>query len=357
MTENPDTAATENNDPEVRAYVRNATGVLELNRPRALNSLNHAMITEITRALEEWREDSAVKQVLIFSNSERGFCAGGDVRSARDSINAGEHDDVDQFFRDEYDMNHLISEYPKPYVALIDGAVMGGGLGISLHGSHRVITERAVAAMPEMAIGYFTDVGMAYTMQRMVGKKGQASEANALFIGLTGWRLSPADMLWCGLATHIISSKDLQDFMDTMIDRGIDAAISAHQVSDPKDSEMASLAMEIDECFNKRTWEDVDQALEDTPNTDFSDQVRELMAGANPSSVVATVELFTACMPLQSLRAALDKEVVLGETLRREPNFVEGVRAVLVDKDREPAFEPADYSGVDAAKYRELVDN
>lgn len=355
MTDDSTTAASENADPQVRAYVRSSTGILELNRPKALNSLTPEMVETITSSLKSWRDDDDVSQVLVFSSSERGFCAGGDVRYARDGILDGREDEVDQFFREEYAMNDLIAKFPKPYVALIDGVVMGGGLGISLHGSHRVVTDRAMAAMPEMAIGYFTDVGVPYASQRMVGRKGQSSEAVALFIGLTGWRLSPADMLWCGMATHILGSKSLQNFMDAMVERGVDAAVSENNVTDPKDSELASFAMEIEECFGQRTWAEIDAAIEQTPNEDFRDKVRELMAGANPASVVATTELYTACLPLQDLRDGLDKEVVLGETLRREPNFVEGVRAVLIDKDRNASFEPADYDGVDAEKYRELV--
>lgn len=357
MAKDATSTASENTEPQVRAYVRNSTGILELNRPKALNSLTPEMIETITSSLESWQDDSQISQVLVYSTSDRGFCAGGDVRFARDGILDGREDEVDQFFRDEYAMNDLIANFPKPYVALIDGVVMGGGLGISLHGSHRVITDRAMAAMPEMVIGYFTDVGVAYASQRMVGRKGQPSESIALFIGLTGWRLTPADMLWCGMATHVIGPKSLQSFMDTMVEHGIDTALTEHQAADPKDSELAPHAIEIEECFGQRSWADIDAALEETPDTDFRDKVRELMAGANPASVVATTELYTACLPLQNLREALDKEVALGETLRREPNFVEGVRAVLVDKDRDASFEPADYDGVDVNKYRELVEN
>lgn len=344
-----------NSAPQVLTYVRNTTGILELNRPKALNSLTPEMVVEITEALRTWGEDEEISQVLIYSNSERGFCAGGDVRFAREGIINDEEDMVDQFFRDEYSMNHLIATFPKPYVALIDGVVMGGGLGISLHGTHRVITENAFAAMPEMAIGYFTDIGFAYASQRMVGTKGQASEGNAAFIGLTGWRLTPADMLWCGIATHIISTKQLQNFMDAMIERGIDAAISENEVEHPKDSEMAAFAMEIEECFGQRSWADISTALANQPNTDFTDKVRELMAGANPSSVVASAELFTASLAPQSIREALDKEVKLGQAIRREPNFVEGVRAVLIDKDHKASFNPNNYDGVDAEHYRKLV--
>lgn len=138
----------------VRAYVENSTGVLELNRPQALNSLTHEMVNIIDQALDQWWDDDAVHRVLVYSNSPKAFCAGGDVRAAREAIQAGRGGEADQFFVDEYDMNNNISEFPKPYISLIDGFVMGGGLGLSAHGSHRVISEKASAAMPEMAIGF-----------------------------------------------------------------------------------------------------------------------------------------------------------------------------------------------------------
>lgn len=358
MTENTAAeavGAVEAADPEVRVYVRETTGVVELNRPRALNSLNPEMIAELSQALEEWRTDEEITQILVFSNSERGFCAGGDVRFARDRILAGEESAVDTFFRDEYAMNQLIAEYPKPYVALIDGVVMGGGLGISLHGSHRVITEKAFAAMPEMAIGYFTDVGVAYAAQRMVGELGRPSPALAAFIGLSGYRLSPADMIWSGLATHVIASKSLQDFMDAMIARGIEAALKENEVAVAGQSDLAAFIGEIEEVFGQPGWAGIQQALDEQANDEFGELIRELLAGANPTSLVATAELFTACRSADSLGQALAREVVLGEALRREPNFLEGVRAVLVDKDRNASFTPATTAEVPVEKYRDLV--
>lgn len=350
MMENSPTATPET-DPEIRSYVRGGTGVLELNRPRALNSLNPAMIAGLSRALTAWETDDAVTQVLIYSTSERGFCAGGDVRFARAEILAGNEPAVDEFFRSEYELNHLIANYPKPYVSLIDGVVMGGGWGVSLHGSHRVITERAFAAMPEMAIGYFTDVGVAYASQRM----GPASPALAAFIGLSGARLNPADMLWSGVATHFISSRNLQNFMDAMIERGIGAALAENTVAPPQDPEWETHREAIEACFAGDSWAEIDAALEAHPDTVFREKVRELMSMASPTSVVATAEFFRACRTAPDLRTALDLEVVLGEALRREPDFVEGVRAVLVDKDRQPDFSPAETDAVDVERYRALL--
>ncbi|QGU06795.1 putative enoyl-CoA hydratase echA8 [Corynebacterium occultum] len=354
MTENVAKPATEV-DPEVRSYIRGNTGVLELNRPRAINSLNPEMIAEISRALKFWETDEAVTQVLLYSNSERGFCAGGDVRFARSEILAGNEGVVDEFFRAEYELNHFIANYPKPYVSLIDGVVMGGGWGISLHGSHRIITERAFAAMPEMAIGYFTDVGVAYASQRMVGEKGKASPALAAFIGLSGARLNPADLIWSGVATHVIFSKNLQNFMDAMIDRGIAAALTENATTPPRDSEWSSHEDAIEECFAQDSWAEIETALQAHPDTEFRSKVRELMAVSSPTSVVATAEFFRACRSAATLREALGLEIILGEMLRREPDFVEGVRAVLVDKDRSPSFSPASTAEVDVEKYRSLL--
>ena len=188
-------------DAPVLVSVRNTTGVLELNRPKALNSLNPEMVGIISDALEQWRDDDGITQVLITSTSEKAFCSDGDVRFAREGILDGREDEVDQFFADEYAMNNVIGTYPKPYIALIDGIVMGGGLGVSAHGSHRIITEKAWASMPEMAIGYVTDVGISYAAQRWSG----SSSAIGTFIGLTGYRLRAADLLHTGLATHRVA--------------------------------------------------------------------------------------------------------------------------------------------------------
>lgn len=157
----------------VLVSIRNHTGVIELNRPRALNSLNPEMLDIIRQALSQWRHNDEVEQVLVYSNSPKAFCAGGDVRAARDGVLAEKWAEVDEFFEGEYALNGDIAEYPKPYIAVIDGVAMGGGLGISAHGSHRVVTEKAFASMPEMAIGYVTDVGIAYMSQRMVGTRGK----------------------------------------------------------------------------------------------------------------------------------------------------------------------------------------
>ena len=329
----------------VLVSVRHHTGVLELNRPRALNSLNPEMIGIITRALEQWREDDSVTQILITSTSPKAFCAGGDVRHVRDGILAGKEEEMDRFFTDEYAMNHMIATYPKPYVAVLDGIVMGGGLGVSAHGSHRVITERAWASMPEMAIGYITDVGISYASQRWPG----SSPALGAFIGLTGYRLTEADMMEVGLATHYID--DAEAFIEDLVGLDADSALSEHTIEMPEESRLAGWRDDIEATFSRGSWAEIDAALDAHDNQEFVQDVRALMAKGSPSATVAAAELYVANRGAPDLRAGLDNEERLGELLRRQPDFLEGVRAVLVDKTQDPDFTPAH----DPAGYRAVL--
>ena len=175
--------------------IEGRAGHITLNRPKALNALNLEMINAITAALESWRHDPAVHLIIIDSSSERAFCAGGDVRGVRDWVLAGRSQDVETFFVLEYALNYLTARYPKPYVALIDGICMGGGIGLSIHGTVRVATEHAVFAMPETQLGLFPDVGGSYFLPRLRGAFG-------MYLGLTGARVGSADACWLGLATH-----------------------------------------------------------------------------------------------------------------------------------------------------------
>lgn len=329
----------------VLVSVRHHTGVLELNRPKALNSLNPEMVEIITRSLEQWRDDDSIAQVLITSTSDRAFCAGGDVRHVRDAILAGREEAVDRFFSDEYAMNHMIAGYPKPYIAVMDGIIMGGGLGVSAHGSHRVITERAWASMPEMAIGYITDVGISYASQRWPG----SSPAVGAFIGLTGYRLNEADMMYTGLATDII--EDAEAFIEDLIGLGVDGALGEHRTEVQEESRLVGWRDDIEATFCHTSWAEIDAALESHDNQEFVQEVRTFMANGSPSATVATAELYAANRSAADLRAGLDNEERLGELIRRQPDFLEGVRAVLVDKTQDAQFTPAH----DPAEYREVL--
>lgn len=319
--------------------VRNTTGVIELSRPKALNSLNQEMIEEIRAALEKWRDDDAVTQILVYA-PERSFCAGGDVRRARELILEGRPEEADEFFAAEYELNRVISEYPKPYGAIIDGVLMGGGQGISVLGDFRIITDNAFASMPEMAIGYITDVGMSWKLQQL-----DTGAATGRFLALTGYRLTPDDMLYTGLATHLVGDPDPEAIIGGGFAAALDGALTEHGPSQMQDWQEA-----IDAVFSHDSWADISAALDSCEDTEFVKKVREMTAQASPSALVATAELLTANAHTD-LAGALENERKLSYVVLREPDFVEGVRAVLVDKTRDAQFSEAQ----DPQVYREVL--
>ncbi|MGV0435113.1 3-hydroxyisobutyryl-CoA hydrolase [Corynebacterium ureicelerivorans] len=321
----------------VTTEVRGTTGVIALDRPKALNSLNPGMARAIDAALDAWRDDNAVEQVVIHSTGKH-FCSGGDVRAAREGMLDGREVEVDAFFADEYAMNLKIANYPKPYIALCSGVIMGGGMGISAHGSHMVVTEDAFASMPEMNIGYITDVGMSWLLQNLPKVPSQSLGA---FLGLTGYRMSPDDMLATGLATHKVATLD--GVLDGIVAQGPGYVDTI--ALDAGEAELLSLTDDIDSAFHG-SWAEIESRL----SGELAELVAKLTAQASPSSLVAAAELFAA-NAAQDLAGALDNERRLGAVMLREPDFAEGVRAVLVDKDHAPRFAPQP----DPAKYRGVL--
>lgn len=322
-----------NRTAAVIASISHTTGVIHLNRPQAINALTPEMVELISAALARWEQDPAVTQVLVLSESEKGFCSGGDVRWAREQVLAGQPERADAFFAAEYAMNHRIAAFPKPYVSLIDGVVMGGGLGLSAHGSHRVITPAAVAAMPEMAIGYITDVGMSQLFQRL-----NQGPAVGRFLALTGYRLTAADLIATGLATHHVDIA--AGVAEAIIAEGVAAALARWATRPAEAPPLLELVEDINATFGHDTWAEIDQALSGHPNQQFTALARELTAAASPTALARSAELLAANRDVD-LAQALDHERHLGEQMRRHPDFVEGVRAVLVDKTRDARFATA----------------
>ena len=328
----------ENATQPVKIDVIQSTGVVTLHRPKALNSLNPDILYPIIDALRAWREDDAIEQVLVQSSGKH-FCAGGDVRYAREQIMAGNHDGVDEFFRREYEMNYLISEFPKPYISLISGVVMGGGLGLSAHGSHFVVTPDAFASMPEMNIGYFTDVGMSWTLQNL---PKHPSQGLGTFIALTGYRLTANDLMATGLATHLVESLD--GVAERVINEGagaLDAMGMEHG-----EAEIESIYSLVDGTFTG-PWSHIREQL----TGELGELANPLLKQASPASLVASAELMDANAK-HDLKGSLDNEERLGLKIRREPDFLEGVRAVLVDKSNDADFAPAP----GPERYREVLD-
>jgi enoyl-CoA hydratase len=313
-------------------------GRILLNRPRALNALDLPMIRVCADILETWRNDPHVDAVVIEGTGDRAFCAGGDIRALRDAQLAGDRTSVDRFFAEEYALNLMIATYPKPYIALIDGICMGGGIGLSVHAPYRVATEHAGFAMPETAIGFFPDIGATYLLPRLPGELGT-------YLGLTGLRVSGADAVHAGLATHFTSRARLPDLSSTLAHDGV-AALAIHNEPLPAFS-WAAQRTSIDHCFSAATVAEIVTRLE-ANGTGWADAALKALRQVSPSALHWTLRALRRGRDL-TLQQALDAEFALTRTTMAHPDFAEGVRAMVVDKDRTPAWQPAAIEAVDQA--------
>ncbi len=328
----------------ISTAIANGVGEIVLNRPKALNALNQAMIDEMYPVLQEWAGDRAVETVLVTSGTDRAFCAGGDIRAIRDDALAGDTGAITRYFGSEYTLNQLIADYPKPYVALIDGAAMGGGLGISVHGEVRVVTERALIAMPETAIGFFPDVGSTYFLPRLPTGVGR-------WLGLTGARIRGTQAVEVGLATHAVAAASLGGLAEAIRSgMGLGEALAS---ADPAPAAPTLPLRAIADYFGGT--DSVAAVLGGLRGGDeWARDMAALIDDCSPTSLVVTAEMLRRGAD-STLGQCLDRELHAAEHITAQPDFVEGVRAVLVDKDREPAFEPASIDDVDEAVVRRIV--
>ena len=326
------------NETSVIATRQGRIGHLLLNRPKALNALDQPMIRGMAAALDAWRDNHAVQAVLVEGAGGRAFCAGGDIRAIREYALAGETAAIEAFFSEEYDLNAAIASYPKPYISLIDGVCMGGGIGLSVHGRMCITTEAGLFAMPETIIALFPDVGGSYALPRMPGALG-------MYLGLTGARLQGADAVHAGLATHLVARADLDALRAAIIADGA-AAVAGFAQALPAFS-LAPHRPAIDHCFGADSVAEVMARLEADGGAWADGALKELRA-VSPSSLLWTFEIIRRGATL-SLRAALDEELRLTRRVAVHPEFIEGVRAALVDKDRAPKWNPAKVEDVDPA--------
>ncbi|MFY9635816.1 MAG: enoyl-CoA hydratase/isomerase family protein [Cellulosimicrobium cellulans] len=323
--------------PEVLFERRGHLGVITLNRPKAVNALNAGMVAAVLEQLTTWAQDDAVATVLVRGAGDRGLCAGGDIVAIYQDLLAGGSATA-EFWTTEYRLNALISRYPKPYVAFMDGLVLGGGVGISAHGSLRVVTERTRTGMPETTIGFVPDVGGTLLLSRAPGESGTHA-------ALTGAHLSGADALFLGLADHFVPSGSLPALAEAL-----ESATAADAVGRFAEDPPASALAE------RREWIDAAYASDDAEEI-----VRRLRAaGGEAADAAATIEAKSPTavkLTLASLRRV--RGFSLEETLAQEyrvglrslagPDFREGIRAQVVDKDRNPHWKPATLAEVTAA--------
>lgn len=304
-------------------------GRITLNRPTALNALTEEMCVGITDALLKWRDDEAVKAVLVDGAGDRAFCAGGDVIMLHDSGKAKDSR-AETFWRVEYALNELIHTYPKPYIALIDGIVMGGGVGLSVHGEYRIAGDTTLFAMPETGIGYFPDVGGTYFLPRL-GSKPSMAVGN--WLGLTGARLGPTQCVDLGVATHFVPTDKHEGLIDALTRSDDIASVLAdfNQATPTADPIPDAV-----NAFDADNVVDILKAL-DTDGSDWSVQQAKLIRRKSPLAMATTLEAMRRGADLD-FRAAMTQELDLSLNFLTIQDFYEGIRAQLIDKDRNPGW-------------------
>jgi enoyl-CoA hydratase len=330
---------------DVLCLVEGAVGRIRLNRPKAIHALTLDMCEAIVEALLGWRDDPAIELVMIDHAEGRGFCAGGDIRYLAES-GARDGRDAARFFFVEYQLNHLLFTYPKPVVAFIDGITMGGGVGISQPVRYRVATERTIYAMPESGIGLFPDVGGGWYLSRLPGRTGA-------YLALTGARIDGADSLALSLATHFINSESLDDVKAALIadPAGVERVLDAANVETPA-STIISLREAIDRLFASDQLEDVFAALA-ADEGEWAQKQLAALKSKSPQTCKVSLRLLSESLKLADFADEMRMEYRIGARICRSNDFIEGVRALIIDKDNAPKWNPATPEGVTDA----LVDS
>jgi enoyl-CoA hydratase len=323
-----------------------ALGRIRLNRPKALNSLTLQMVRDIEAALDDFERDPAIAAVLVTGEGERGLCAGGDIRAIYDGGRAGSHEPA-TFWREEYKLNARIGAFPKPYAVIMDGIVMGGGVGISVYGSHRIVTERTRFAMPETGIGFFPDVGASWFLTRQAGELGT-------YVGLTGEPLGAADAILVGLADVFIRSERLAELSKALASLPADSprkAISTviDGLSDvPPAGVLQPQQQAINRLFAFNTIEEILAAVR-ADGSPFSEKLLAVLSAKSPLSLNVTLRLLRLGRETRKLEDCLEREFSATAAVLRSHDFYEGVRAAVIDKDRNPQWRPARLADVTAA--------
>ncbi|GCD42259.1 enoyl-CoA hydratase/isomerase family protein [Streptomyces paromomycinus] len=319
-------------DDSVLLRTEGRTAYLTLNRPKALNALDHAMVRRISTALDAWEHDPAVETLVITGAGERGLCAGGDIRAIHADARAGDGAASAAFWRDEYRLNARIARYPKPYVAVMDGIVMGGGVGVSAHGSVRIVTERSKVAMPETGIGFVPDVGGTYLLALAPGELGT-------HLALTGAPVGAGDALLCGLADHFVPSERVPGLLTDLAADAVPEVLPRY-VQEGPEGELAAHREWIDPCYAAGTVEEIVDRLLGSGVPEAKEAAETILA-KSPTSLKVTLAALRRARGLGPLERVLDQEYRVSCAALTAPDLVEGIRAQVIDKDRAPRWSPA----------------
>ncbi len=310
-------------------------GVITLNRQHALNALSHSMILSMSEHLESWEKNTSIKAIILQASEGRAFCAGGDVRAVYDK-KLKKDPNLIQFFKDEYDLNQRIFHYPKPYISYLNGITMGGGAGISIHGSHRIGTENLIFAMPETTIGFFPDVGSSYFLSRLPYHVG-------LYLGLTGEKIGINDCIALGLVTQKVSGDQLTNITQKLAEnslpdkKAVTTILETFSIS-AGDSALLKQQKEIIEYFQKNSIEKITASLKNS-DTDWAKKTLEILNGKSPLSLKVTFKELQTANELD-FDACMKMEFSIMQGFLNSHDFFEGIRALLVDKDRHPMWQP-----------------
>lgn len=316
-----------------------ATGILSLNRPKAIHALTLDMVQAMVAALLEWRGDNSVGAVLIDHAEGRGFCAGGDIAFLRNSALNDDGVSGRKFFHDEYQLNHLLMTYGKPVVAFMDGITMGGGVGLAGPATYRVATEATRYAMPETGIGLFPDVGGGWFLSRLKGRMGH-------YLALTGARLDGAECVWAGLATHYFPAENVAEAKARIAaEPGAIAMILRELSVVPPEAKIAVHAADIERLFASDRYEDILAALV-ADGSAFAQATLKTLATKSPQTCKVALRQLASSLTLPDFAANMAMEYRIGARVLVLPDFAEGVRAVIVDKDNAPVWSPATPEGV-----------
>ncbi len=315
---------------DIDIRIKGKVGRITLTRPDALNAMTYAMVIAIEHAIDQWRTDDRVEMVLIDAEGSRAFCAGGDIQELYDTGRRGDFEYGRRFWADEYRLNAKIAAYPKPYVSVMDGITMGGGVGISAHGSHRIVTENTMAAMPECGIGLVPDVGGSMILATAPGRIGE-------FLAMTSARLNAADAIFAGFADHFVAATKLQALKAELTESGKTDAIDQLSTN-PEPGNLLARQDQIDRCFAGARAVDILQRLAAEPGEWAQKQITAVRRNC-PISVASSLEIIRRVREVPDIVTALTLEYRFTFRSMSNGELLEGIRAAVIDKDRNPNWQ------------------
>lgn len=312
----------------------NGLGSITLHRPKALNSLTNSMIESISAKLAEWEHDAEITAILLNGSGSRAFCAGADIKALYEAqFDEQQLQDADHFFKEEYNLDLAIANFPKPIIALLSGIVMGGGVGLSYGATTKIVTETTRWAMPEMSIGFFPDIGATYFLNKAPGYTGR-------YLALTGTHINAADALYIGVATHFIPQDELLHFsnelMTVKLNDGYEFLLERHTTKPTIQGVLETQRIEIDQHFSYSTIEEIMASLAQS-NSTFAQETLAIMQAASPVSLKVTLQLLLDGSS-KSYAQCLETDLRVAKNFMRHDDFYEGVRSVVIDKDHSPNY-------------------